>query len=224
MFNSKVLHTLAAVGMLAFGGMAHAQVASYNFGSFLTGSSGYTSPDFSSNPFAHLDVLNISTDGNVWTFKLSVHEHAFDVFGENAYIGSMSFDYEPDPVGKVVSTIVASNSDGVTVVYSTSGTGASGLPEVDFGTKFGKKSSRNSTRQLLNEDDYVIWTVSGLIGSNYSNMYVHVQGIGSKGYSAKYTPLPGIPTSPVPEPETYAMLLAGLGMLGLVSRRRKQNS
>ncbi|MDD5481180.1 FxDxF family PEP-CTERM protein, partial [Rhodoferax sp.] len=26
----------------------------------------------------------------------------------------------------------------------------------------------------------------------------------------------------VPEPETYAMLLAGLGMLGAVARRRKQ--
>lgn len=29
--------------------------------------------------------------------------------------------------------------------------------------------------------------------------------------------------APVPEPETYAMLLAGLGMLGFVARRRKQN-
>lgn len=29
------------------------------------------------------------------------------------------------------------------------------------------------------------------------------------------------PTSPVPEPETYAMLLAGLGLLGTVARRRK---
>ena len=28
-------------------------------------------------------------------------------------------------------------------------------------------------------------------------------------------------TAPVPEPETYAMLLAGLGLLGVVARRRK---
>ena len=30
------------------------------------------------------------------------------------------------------------------------------------------------------------------------------------------------PTAPVPEPETYAMLLAGLGLLGFMGRRRKQ--
>ena len=29
--------------------------------------------------------------------------------------------------------------------------------------------------------------------------------------------------APVPEPETYAMMLAGLGMLGLASRRRRQS-
>lgn len=29
-------------------------------------------------------------------------------------------------------------------------------------------------------------------------------------------------TAPIPEPETYAMLLAGLGLLGVVARRRKQ--
>ncbi len=29
-------------------------------------------------------------------------------------------------------------------------------------------------------------------------------------------------TAPIPEPETYAMLLAGLGLLGLMTRRRKQ--
>ena len=28
-------------------------------------------------------------------------------------------------------------------------------------------------------------------------------------------------TAPVPEPETYAMLLAGLGLMGVIARRRK---
>jgi hypothetical protein len=29
------------------------------------------------------------------------------------------------------------------------------------------------------------------------------------------------PTAPVPEPETYAMLLAGLGLMGAIAKRRK---
>jgi hypothetical protein len=28
-------------------------------------------------------------------------------------------------------------------------------------------------------------------------------------------------TAPVPEPESYAMLLAGLGLMGTIARRRK---
>jgi len=32
------------------------------------------------------------------------------------------------------------------------------------------------------------------------------------------------PTSPIPEPETYAMLLAGLGLLGFMARRRKESA
>lgn len=40
---------------------------------------------------------------------------------------------------------------------------------------------------------------------------------GSGFLSLQYTAI----TTPVPEPETYAMLLAGLGLMGAISRRRK---
>lgn len=36
--------------------------------------------------------------------------------------------------------------------------------------------------------------------------------------------LQGQLTAPVPEPETYAMMLAGLGLIGVAARRRKQQS
>jgi hypothetical protein len=40
---------------------------------------------------------------------------------------------------------------------------------------------------------------------------------GSNGLSG------GTVVSPIPEPETYAMLLAGLGVIGFVARRRQRN-
>ena len=30
-----------------------------------------------------------------------------------------------------------------------------------------------------------------------------------------------IPAAPVPEPETYALFMAGLGLMGFIARRRK---
>jgi len=38
-----------------------------------------------------------------------------------------------------------------------------------------------------------------------------------------YWALGGMTITPVPEPETYAMLLAGLGLLGVVARRRRRS-
>lgn len=45
-----------------------------------------------------------------------------------------------------------------------------------------------------------------------------VQGTGGGAYAGNLT------VTPVPEPETYAMLLAGLGLIGFTARRRKNNA
>jgi hypothetical protein len=51
-----------------------------------------------------------------------------------------------------------------------------------------------------------------------TSYWVNVRGYGSV---AQYTL--NLSTAPVPEPETYAMLLAGLGLMGVVARRRKNS-
>ncbi len=76
-----------------------------------------------------------------------------------------------------------------------------------------------------------VWT---LASPTDTFRYVSVQGIGSQalqplfgnedeidavaGLTAQGT---GVGIPPVPEPETYALMLAGLGLLGLIARRRK---
>jgi len=207
---SKKFYALLASGLLAFSNISNAAV--YDFGSLLTASSGYTAPNsFESAPFAQLSATD---NGGVWSFMLTVNNNLFSSFGSSAFIGSISFDFTPDPLAQPVSTFIGSNVNGVTSVSSTSGTGLSGLTDIDFGTQFGQNANNR-----LSQNDWVQWSISGLTsGSSLTNMYLHVQGIGTEDYSAKY-----IPVSPVPEPETYAMLLAGLGLIVFTARHRKQN-
>lgn len=210
---SKKFYSLVIAGLLAIGNVSHAAV--YDFGNLLTASQGYAAPNsFASAPFSQLSATD--SGGGVWTFLLTINNNLFSSFGSRAFIGSMSFDFTPEPVARrPASTFIASNVGGVTSVSSTSGTGLSGLTDIDFGTKFGQGASNR-----LSQSDWVQWSVSGLTaGSNLTNMYLHVQGIGTQGYSAKYTPI----VSPIPEPETYAMLLVGLGLIGFSARRKRQS-
>lgn len=211
--------------MLACSSMAHAVVYEFDYGQLLTASEGYSAPDsFVAQPFAHLDAVNNGNSsqwsGDKWTFTLTINNNLFSSFGNNAFIGSMSFDYNPDPAAagrNLRTTFISSNVGGVTSVTATNGTGASGLADIDFGTAFGR-----GVRNRLQDNDYVTWSVSNLTtGSSLVTSYVHVQGI-TGGYSAKYVPLPE-PVSAVPEPDVYAMMLAGLALLGF-SARRRQNS
>lgn len=215
MFNSKIVHSLLLAGFLAFSNSAHATVPTiYDFGSLLTASSGYTAPnDFASDPFAQLEATD-NGDG-VWTFLLRINNNLFSSFGDAAFIGSMSFDFTPDASNKTLTTeFIDSNVAGVDTVKGTSGTGGSGLAEIDFGTKFGQGASNR-----LSENDWVKWSIAGLpLGGSLTNMFVHVQGIDG-GYSAKYTPV-----TVIPEPGIYVMLLAGLGLVGFSARRRMNNA
>ena len=62
-----------------------------------------------------------------------------------------------------------------------------------------------------NPDDGFSFT--GLAAGTYALTFL---GSGTGGYGGFYT------ITPVPEPQTYAMLIGGLGLLGLMSNRRKR--
>lgn len=64
-------------------------------------------------------------------------------------------------------------------------------------------------------------TVSGLSTGVLYAVSVYGGGVMPPGSAGSYDLTLSIPTAPVPEPETYAMLMAGLGLLGFVARRRK---
>ena len=61
------------------------------------------------------------------------------------------------------------------------------------------------------------WTLNALNPggklADYSNLTFFARDLSKTAFQ--------VPTTPVPEPETYAMLLAGLGLIGFMSRRRK---
>ena len=62
-------------------------------------------------------------------------------------------------------------------------------------------------------------------GSNFSDQYTQpylTQNIGSESGSYGYFSIPIYAVAAVPEPETYAMLIAGLGLMGFVARRKKE--
>jgi hypothetical protein len=53
--------------------------------------------------------------------------------------------------------------------------------------------------------------------------YYTVDGTANGSKGGKYSFWVGTYTAPVPEPETYAMLLAGLGLMGTIARRRNKS-
>jgi hypothetical protein len=61
----------------------------------------------------------------------------------------------------------------------------------------------------------------GLLPGVYTLTLTGTNSASQGSYAGNLALTPGLPLA-VPEPETYAMLFAGLGMVGLVARRRRR--
>lgn len=112
-----------------------------------------------------------------------------------------SFSFTSDKLGTLVSTeINGINSNGFSSVDAVYG---------------------NIDVQFKNNNGlwYIFSTYLPANGLPQGAWYIAQTGAPALDYGYKYQ---WSTTAPVPEPETYAMLLAGLGLIGGIARRRKE--
>lgn len=202
----RKLAPIAAAAIMAVGFAMPSAAVTYDFGTYLDG----FNPGGGGSTWASLSIL--SNGGNAYTFTLNLLDNFDDVFGDGAKVKDAMFN-NSGPITTTVGPTIVAGSWGVS---SVSDTVASNLASItwDFGDAF---SQGNDT---LTSGESVSWTQTFADPLNLVNPYVtlHIQNIttnGGNGDSAHY--IPGIP-----EPETYAMMLVGFGLLGFVAKRRKQ--
>jgi hypothetical protein len=138
------------------------------------------------------------------------------VFGNNSVLGAFndSHEFKADypmfgPTGaSVISGFSFDNVFNVTIssfnLYDVT-SGSSSL--VATGSIFGGIVGSLSSSQLTEGNDYSLVLIGDLAGGAESGSYAG-----------------NISIAPIPEPETYAMLLVGLGLVGFTLRRRKAES
>jgi hypothetical protein len=78
-----------------------------------------------------------------------------------------------------------------------------------------------ANKSLLKSASNGTFSQPGLLGGTYTLQFSGTKPLGAGGYAAALG-WSTVNVTPVPEPETFALLLAGLGVLAGVARRRGQ--
>lgn len=68
-------------------------------------------------------------------------------------------------------------------------------------------------------DDFLLYAVTNLQKPSPSFGVISMPGVNTEGSGSNW--VAGSPVAPIPEPSTYALMAAGLGLVGFVARRRK---
>lgn len=154
-----------------------------------------------------------------------------------ALVGSASAQVAVDLTSDPFANVVRPVSDSIFYHFDFTNYLTPGAVNISFQGFVTNSFTPSGITVTVSEDEYPtifsvaeVWTVSNYLGTsshNFSGLtagsdyWVTVDG-SSNGASGEYRL--DFSLAPVPEPETYAMLLAGLGLLGVVARRRKQQA
>ncbi len=203
--------TLLVVGLLATAGLAQAGLS---FQQIATGSRTEVFDGISG-------ISNIGIGSQVSLGKLMTNQ-----------LGSISFTYLGQESGYSDRLLTIA---GATILTEGSGVGTTVTKAVNALGAIDFKFEGDAGKYAVNGGTWASGTSIGLIGANKSvngKMFDFVLGYNDSAGAAtsgdwddfvigvKFTPVS--PVSAVPEPETYAMMLAGLGLIGTIARRRNK--
>lgn len=144
----------------------------------------------------------------------------------DVYFDWLSPSFELSTVGSVITgSVFTPTSGGVSFSWGAAPPNLPGGAEAEIAFLADIAADSDSPRTQPNGVNPGEWLNIRFAGESFSNVVagldsgalrvgVHVQGYATGGSES-------FVATPVPEPETYAMLLAGLGLMSFVARRRR---
>ena len=203
-FAGMMLGTLALVTGSMLSATAHAN---------LIQNGGFELTDGASYPYNHLaswTYNNVDAVTGLWT----------------PYEGSWTVDLNgsaPGYIQQSFSTVAGQSYQlqfALTGNYSGCGAGCTRQVQVTAGDLNTVLTATEASNYSFSNPGWQLETLS--FTAQYTISTLEFASYNTPGASGPVIDGVSVVALPVPEPETYAMMLFGLGLLGLVSRRRKQ--
>jgi len=213
--GSAIRCTMLGAGLMLASAGAQAQSYQYAFGYQLAHPTSTVYQPAGS--FATMSVT--SYDSIHYTFDLQTLPTFGSLFGNaNASIGGVVFN-TPNAAPVVDSVQLASGTWGVGSIWHLPYSVQLGGIAFDFTEALTGNGFADSR---LSSGERVVWQTTFAQPTTFSAppFALKVFGIGTN--DAAYAFYAPTSVSPIPEPETYAIMLAGLGMLGFAAHRRKR--
>jgi hypothetical protein len=153
---------------------------------------------------------------------ISTPPQALSLVGTSAFFGdSFGINNDGDTfMDQFTFNVVGDNHSLDAIVSSISRTAATGLDITGLGL-YSSGGTLLTSGTMASSGVQDIWTLSAdslAVGS----YYLQVSGTMMSNTSGSFGG--SVMLNPVPEPETYGMMLAGLGVVGMIARRRRQGA